>query len=91
MGLGPLSRGTTPDQAAAHDAQTAELARYKLGRLTRDDQDGYHRVACRASPGTKSQTCHPQARPRSRSRWPAVQLRVQVAARSTCLQPSLRG
>jgi hypothetical protein len=49
--LGPLSRGTSPEQATAHDAQTAELARYKLGRLTRDDQDGYHRVACPAVTG----------------------------------------
>jgi hypothetical protein len=49
--LGPLSRDTTPDQAAAHDARTAELARYKLGRHGRDDQDGYHRVACPAVMG----------------------------------------
>jgi hypothetical protein len=47
--LGPLARTATPDQAAGHDAQTAELARYKLGRLTSDDQDGYHRVQCPAA------------------------------------------
>ncbi len=46
--LGPLPREATPDQVAAHDAKTAETARYKLGRLTRDDQDGYHRVQCPA-------------------------------------------
>jgi hypothetical protein len=46
--LGPLPRGATKEQAAAHDAKTAELARHKLGRLTRDDADGYHRVACPA-------------------------------------------
>jgi len=40
-----------PEEAAAHDARTAELARYKLGRLTRDDADGYHRVACPAAAG----------------------------------------
>jgi hypothetical protein len=51
LDLGPLARGTTPDQAATHDAQTAELARYKLGRLTRDDHDGYHRVTCPAVTG----------------------------------------
>jgi hypothetical protein len=51
LGLGPLSRDTTKDQATAHDAQTAELARYKLGRLTRDDHDGYHRVTCPAVTG----------------------------------------
>jgi len=49
--LGPLPRDATAEQAAAHDAKTAETARYKLGRLTRDDQDGYHRVACPAAMG----------------------------------------
>jgi hypothetical protein len=49
--LGPLARDATPEQAAAHDARTAELARYKLGRITRDDQDGYHRVQCPAAMG----------------------------------------
>jgi hypothetical protein len=49
--LGPLARDATPDQAAAHDARTTELARYKLGRITRDDQDGYHRAACPAAMG----------------------------------------
>jgi len=49
--LGPLSRGASPEQAAGHDAQTAELARYKLGRITADDADGYHRVACPAVTG----------------------------------------
>ena len=49
--LGPLTRNATRGQAAAHDAKTAELARYKLGRLTRDDADGYHRVACPAVMG----------------------------------------
>jgi hypothetical protein len=49
--LGPLSRAATPQQAAAHDARTAEAARYKLGRLTSDDADGYHRVQCPAAAG----------------------------------------
>ncbi len=49
--LGPLARDATREQAAAHDAKTAELARYKLGRITRDDEDGYHRVACPAAMG----------------------------------------
>jgi hypothetical protein len=48
---GPLARNATGEQAAAHDAETAETARYKLGRLTRDDADGYHRVACAAATG----------------------------------------
>src|SRR5690348_4931300 len=49
--LGPLARTATTGQAADHDHQTAELARYKLGRLTADDPDGYHRVACPAAAG----------------------------------------
>ena len=49
--LGPLARDATPDQAAAHDQQTAETARYKLGRITSDDADGYHRVMCPAVMG----------------------------------------
>jgi hypothetical protein len=49
--LGPLARTATREQAADHDRQTAELARYKLGRLTADDEDGYHRVQCPAATG----------------------------------------
>lgn len=37
-----------PGDIAAHDQQAAELARHKLGRLTTDDTDGYHRVTCPA-------------------------------------------
>jgi hypothetical protein len=49
--LAPLARDATPEQAAAHDQQTAETARYKLGKITSDDHDGYHRVACPAVTG----------------------------------------
>jgi hypothetical protein len=49
--LGPLARTTTPDQAADHDRQASEAARYKLGRITSDDADGYHRVQCPAATG----------------------------------------
>ena len=49
--LGPLARGATPEQAAAHDQQSAELARHKLGNITTDDADGYHRVMCPAVTG----------------------------------------
>jgi hypothetical protein len=41
---GPLARTATKEQATDHDRTTSELARYKLGRLTADDPDGYHRV-----------------------------------------------
>ena len=49
--LGPLAPGAAKEQAADHDRKTAEAARYKLGRLTSDDADGYHRVACPAAAG----------------------------------------
>ena len=49
--LGPLARDATREQAASHDTRTAELARYKLGRITSDDPDGYHRVMCPAVMG----------------------------------------
>jgi hypothetical protein len=49
--LGPLARDATPEQAAAHDQQTGELARHKLGKITSDDADGYHRVMCPAAMG----------------------------------------
>jgi hypothetical protein len=49
--LGPLARDATPGQAAGHDIQSAELARHKLGKITADDADGYHRVMCPAVMG----------------------------------------
>jgi hypothetical protein len=49
--LGPLARTATSQQTADWERQTAELARYKLGRLTADDADGYHRVQCPAVTG----------------------------------------
>ena len=49
--LGPLARTATKEQATGWERQTAELARYKLGRTTRDDADGYHRVQCPAVMG----------------------------------------
>jgi hypothetical protein len=49
--LEPLSRRAQKDEIAAHDGKAAELARYKLGRITADDPDGYHRVGCPAATG----------------------------------------
>ena len=49
LDLGPLARDATPGQTAAHDQQTAETARYKLGKITTSDADGYHRVMCPAA------------------------------------------
>ncbi|MHB1781929.1 MAG: hypothetical protein ACYCTE_04415, partial [Acidimicrobiales bacterium] len=49
--LNPLPRGASAEETAAHDDKSAELARYKLGRITSDDDDGYHRVSCPAVSG----------------------------------------
>ena len=49
--LGPLARTATKEQSADWERKTAELARHKLGRLTADDPDGYHRVQCPAAMG----------------------------------------
>jgi hypothetical protein len=47
----PLARGARAEQVAAHDARSAELARHKLGPLSAEDADGYHRVMCPAAAG----------------------------------------
>jgi hypothetical protein len=49
--LGPLARTASTQQTAEWEHQTSELARYKLGRHTADDADGYHRVQCPAAMG----------------------------------------
>ena len=49
--LSPLPRDATPEDTAAHDTQATELARHKLGRITTDDADGYHRASCPAALG----------------------------------------
>ena len=59
--VGPLARDATPEQTAAHDFQTAETARYKLGRITADDTDGYHRVMCPAVMGKLRCPLRPQS------------------------------
>ncbi len=59
--LGPLTRTATREQAADWERQTAELARHKLGRITRDDADGYHRVACPAAMGKIRCPLRPQS------------------------------
>jgi len=49
--IGPLSRGASHDEVATHDRRCEELSRYKLGRISQDDNDGYHRVMCPAVMG----------------------------------------
>jgi hypothetical protein len=66
--LGPLARDATPGQTAAHDQQTAETARYKLGKITSDDAGGYHRVMCPAVMGKIRCTLRPQSMTLDRNR-----------------------
>src|SRR5258708_1883829 len=47
--LGPLARDATSDEITAHDTRAGELARHKLGRISADDADGYHRIMCPAA------------------------------------------
>jgi hypothetical protein len=49
--LTPLPPGASTADIAAHDQQTAELARYKLGVHAGEDADGYRRLACPAVTG----------------------------------------
>lgn len=51
LALGPLFRGAKEADVIAHDRRSAELARYKLGRISANDADGYHRVSCPAVMG----------------------------------------
>ena len=66
--LGPLALAATADQVTVHDQQTAELARHKLGRLTADDADGYHRVTCPAAAGKLRCPLQPASMTLDRSR-----------------------
>src|SRR5206468_2768827 len=47
LALAPLA----PAAVAAHDGKSAELARYKLARISGYDADGYQRVGCPAVAG----------------------------------------
>jgi hypothetical protein len=66
--LAPLPPAAAPDTVAGHDQQAAELARHKLGRLTADDADGYHRVTCPATAGKIRCPLRPQSMTLSRDR-----------------------
>jgi hypothetical protein len=85
--LGPLTRTATKEQAADHDRKTAELARYKLGRLTADDADGYHRVACPAVMGKIRCPLRPASMTLDRSRPEILQPPEQPQA--CCTQQTL--
>ncbi len=72
--LGPLARTATKEQAADHDSKASELARYKLGRLTAADADGYHRVQCPAAAGKVRCPLRPASMTLDRDRPEILQL-----------------
>jgi len=51
LDLGPLKRGASEEETAAHDARFAELMRYKFCALSAPDAEGYQRVICPAAAG----------------------------------------
>ncbi len=72
--LGPLARDASHAHTTEHDAKTAELARYKLGRITRDDPDGYHRAQCPAAMGKLRCPLRPRSMTLNRDRPEILQL-----------------
>jgi hypothetical protein len=77
----------TKDQTADHDRKTSELARYKLGRLTADDEDGYHRVACPAVMGKIRCPLRPSSMTLDRGR-PEI-LRTPQNPQACCAQQTI--
>jgi hypothetical protein len=59
--LGPLHRGATEAETAAHDQKAAELRRYRLAPIAGYDADGYHRVGCPAAQGKLRCPLHPES------------------------------
>lgn len=66
--LSPLPPGASSNDTAAHDAQTAELARHKLGVHAADDADGYRRLTCPAVTGKVRCPLRPASMALERSR-----------------------
>jgi hypothetical protein len=64
----PLPPGASSADTAAHDQQTAELARHKLGVHAADDADGYRRHACPATAGKIRCPLRPESMKLDRSR-----------------------
>ena len=85
--LGPLAPGAAKEQTADHERKTAELARYKLGRITRDDADGYHRVQCPAAMGKIRCPLRPASMPLDRDR-PEI-LRPPQHPQACCTQQTI--
>ena len=65
--LGPLARAATGEDPAAHDTSTA-AGPAGLGKITADDAEGYHRVACPAATGGVRCPLRPDSMTRDRAR-----------------------
>jgi hypothetical protein len=87
LGLGPLARTATKEQATGQDRKTSELARYKLGRITADDPGGYHRVACPAAMGKIRCPLRPPSMLLDRS-VPRSSPRRNIPRPAACSRPS---
>lgn len=87
LDLAPLGRSAGRDETAAHDARSAELAHYKLGRISAPDADGYHRVACPATAAKLRCPLRPESMALGHDR-PEVLAPPQEPARC-CLQRTL--
>jgi hypothetical protein len=68
LDLVPLPPGAKPAETAAHDQQTTELARYKLGVHAADDADGYRRHICPAAAAKIRCPLRPESMKLDRSR-----------------------
>jgi len=68
LDLVPLPPGAPAADVAAHDQQTAELSRYKLGVHAAEDADGYRRHTCPAAAGKIRCPLRPASMTLSRSR-----------------------
>lgn len=79
--LGPLARGATEEEVAAHDRKAAELARHKLGPIAGYDADGYRRVACPAAQGKLRCPLRPGSMERGR---PSTRRAAASSRRSRC-------
>jgi hypothetical protein len=66
--LSPLAPAATPEEITAHDTRAAELAKHKLGPVSADDADGYHRVMCPAVMGKIRCPLRPQSMTLDRGR-----------------------
>ncbi len=83
----PLPPGASAADTAAHDQETAELARYKLGVHAGDDADGYRRHVCPAAAGKIRCPLRPASMALDRSR-PEI-LSVPEHPQACCTQKTI--